>query len=55
MNAGFTTIDYMIFIAYAIMIVSLGLWLSRTKKGEEKNSKDYFLAEIGRASCRVRV
>ena len=44
MNAGFTFIDYMIFIAYAIMIVGLGLWLSRTKKGEEKNSKDYFLA-----------
>ncbi len=44
MNAGFTTIDYMIFIAYAILIVGLGLWLSRTKKGEEKNSKDYFLA-----------
>ncbi len=44
MNAGFTTIDYMIFVAYAILIVGLGLWLSRTKKGEEKNSKDYFLA-----------
>lgn len=44
MNAGFTPIDYIIFIVYAIMIVSLGLWLSRTKKGEEKNSKDYFLA-----------
>jgi solute:Na+ symporter, SSS family len=44
MNAGFTLLDYMIFIAYALMIVSLGLWLSRTKKGEEKSSKDYFLA-----------
>ncbi|MFA9390305.1 MAG: sodium/solute symporter [Prolixibacteraceae bacterium] len=44
MNAGFTTLDYIIFIAYAIMIVSLGLWLSRTKKGTEKDSKDYFLA-----------
>jgi solute:Na+ symporter, SSS family len=44
MNAGFTTLDYIIFIVYAIVIVSLGLWLSRTKKGEEKNSKDYFLA-----------
>ncbi|WP_026474561.1 sodium:solute symporter family transporter [Alkaliflexus imshenetskii] len=44
MNAGFTTLDYMIFIAYALIIVSLGLFLSRTKKGEEKNSKDYFLA-----------
>jgi len=44
MNAGFTVIDYTIFIGYAILIVSLGLWLSRTKKGEEKDSKDYFLA-----------
>jgi len=44
MNAGFTMLDYSIFIAYAILIVGLGLWLSRTKKGEEKDSKDYFLA-----------
>ncbi|MBN2807323.1 MAG: sodium/solute symporter [Prolixibacteraceae bacterium] len=44
MNAGFTTIDYIIFIVYAILIVSLGLWLSRSKKGVEKDSKDYFLA-----------
>lgn len=44
MNAGFTAIDYFIFIAYAVLIVGLGLWLSRTKKGEEKDSKDYFLA-----------
>lgn len=44
MNAGFTTLDYIVFVAYAIMIVFLGLWLSRDKKGTEKNSKDYFLA-----------
>jgi SSS family solute:Na+ symporter len=44
MNAGFTTLDYMIFIAYALLIMCLGLWISRSKKGEEKNSKDYFLA-----------
>ncbi len=44
MNAGFTIIDYTIFIVYAILIVGLGLWLSRTKKGHEENSKDYFLA-----------
>lgn len=43
-NAGFTTIDIIIFIVYAIVIVGLGLWLSRTKKGEEKTSQDYFLA-----------
>lgn len=44
MNAGFTTIDYAIFIAYAILIVSLGLWLSRSKGGEDESAKDYFLA-----------
>ncbi|MBN2596836.1 sodium:solute symporter family transporter [Labilibaculum sp.] len=44
MNAGFTTIDYAIFIAYAILIVALGLWLSRSKSGEEESAKDYFLA-----------
>ncbi|HEX2956118.1 MAG TPA: sodium/solute symporter, partial [Chitinispirillaceae bacterium] len=44
MNAGFTTIDYAIFILYAIVIVGLGLWLSRGKEGKEEDSKDYFLA-----------
>ncbi|MEN8194273.1 MAG: sodium/sugar symporter [Bacteroidota bacterium] len=40
----FSTIDYVIFIVYILSIVSLGLWVSRKKKGEEKDSKDYFLA-----------
>ena len=44
MNAGFTAIDYAVFICYAILIVSLGLWISRKKEGVEENSKDYFLA-----------
>lgn len=44
MNAGFTAIDYTIFILYAVTIVVLGLWLSRSKKGHEEDSKDYFLA-----------
>ena len=44
MNAGFTTIDYVIFIVYAIIIVTLGLLLARGKKGKEEDSKDYFLA-----------
>ncbi|MDD4641402.1 MAG: sodium/solute symporter [Bacteroidales bacterium] len=43
-NAGFTTLDYIIFVVYAVMIVGLGLWLSRSKKGVERDSKDYFLA-----------
>jgi SSS family solute:Na+ symporter len=44
MNAGFTFIDYAIFVLYCALIIFLGLWLSRTKKGEEKTSSDYFLA-----------
>lgn len=44
MNAGFSTLDYVIFAIYAALIMGLGLWLSRTKKGEEKTSSDYFLA-----------
>ncbi len=44
MNAGFTLIDYAVFALYAVIIVGVGLWVSRTKKGEEKTSSDYFLA-----------
>lgn len=44
MNAGFTTIDYVIFAVYALLIVSLGLWLSRGKDGKQEDAKDYFLA-----------
>ncbi len=41
---NFTTIDYVIFVGYIIGIVALGLYVSRDKKGHEKNSNDYFLA-----------
>lgn len=44
MNASFQTIDYLIFIVYGITILSVGLWVSRDKKGHEKNAEDYFLA-----------
>ena len=43
-NNGFATIDYLVFIVYIIILVSLGVFLSRGKKGEEKSSTDYFLA-----------
>jgi len=44
-NMGlFHTVDYVIFALYAVMIVGLGLWLSRSKKGVEQTSNDYFLA-----------
>lgn len=41
---NFQTIDIVIFILYGVLIVGLGLWVSREKKGHEKNSADYFLA-----------
>ncbi len=40
----FSLIDYLVFAAYAILIVSVGLWVSRSKEGHEKNAEDYFLA-----------
>lgn len=40
----FQLLDYIIFGAYAVLIVSVGLWVSRTKKGTEKTTEDYFLA-----------
>jgi SSS family solute:Na+ symporter len=40
----FNTTDYIVFVGYVIIIVFTGLWVSRTKKGEQKTSQDYFLA-----------
>lgn len=45
MTAGFSTLDYIVFVLYAIIILTLGLWVSRTKKGVEKTSQEYFLAD----------
>lgn len=44
MNIGFTTLDYIVFTAYAILILTVGLWMARDKKGHQKNAEDYFLA-----------
>ena len=44
MEAGFHTWDYAVFIAYAALILGVGLWVSRDKKGHQKNAEDYFLA-----------
>ncbi len=41
---NFSTVDLVIFIGYCCLIVAVGLWVSREKKGHEKDSKDYFLA-----------
>ena len=44
MNSNFTSIDYIIFGLYALVILSVGLWVSRGKKGVKKTAQDYFLA-----------
>ncbi len=36
--------DYLVFILYALTILSIGLWVSRSKKGHQRNAEDYFLA-----------
>lgn len=43
-NSGFLTIDYIIVGIYMVLLISLGLYFSRTKKGEQKTANDYFLA-----------
>ena len=44
MTRHFEPLDYAIFIGYAILILGVGLWVSRDKKGKQKNAEDYFLA-----------
>ncbi len=43
-NNGFKPIDYVVFVAYLAILIFLGFFLSRSKNGKEKDSKDYFLA-----------
>ena len=42
--SGFRTIDLVIVLIYLAVLIFLGLFLGRTKKGEEKSANDYFLA-----------
>jgi SSS family solute:Na+ symporter len=37
-------IDALIFVAYCLLILGIGLYVSRDKKGHQKNAEDYFLA-----------
>ncbi len=39
-----SVLDGLVFAAYAIIILSIGLYVSRDKKGHQKNAEDYFLA-----------
>lgn len=44
MGSNFAFVDYLVFIIYAVVILSVGLWVSRGKKGIKKTAQDYFLA-----------
>jgi len=44
MSNSFELLDYVIFGLYAATILTIGLWVSRDKKGKSKNAEDYFLA-----------
>ena len=44
MSNDFQFLDYAIFVGYAILILGVGLWMSRDKKGQQKTAEDYFLA-----------
>ena len=43
MNQTFSTIDYLIFSVYALVILFVG-WRVSTKNGSQKSAEDYFLA-----------
>ncbi|HIR83468.1 MAG TPA: sodium/glucose cotransporter, partial [Candidatus Cryptobacteroides pullicola] len=42
--SGFKAVDLIVVLVYLVVLVSLGLFLGRTKKGTEKSANDYFLA-----------
>jgi SSS family solute:Na+ symporter len=39
-----STIDLVVFTVYALVILGIGFFVSRGKKGVEKSAEDYFLA-----------
>jgi len=43
----FATLDYIVLLAYILIIISIGLFVSRRDKKRERNASDYFLANKG--------
>ncbi|MCQ2246186.1 MAG: sodium/sugar symporter [Bacteroidaceae bacterium] len=43
-QSGFKTVDFIILVVYLILLVGLGMFLSRDKSGKGKSASDYFLA-----------
>lgn len=44
MNTKFSTIDYILFALYIFFLICFALWISRSGKGKQKTTSDYFLA-----------
>jgi SSS family solute:Na+ symporter len=44
-HSAFSILDYIVFVIYALVILFIGLFVSRTKKGHSKTSQEYFLAD----------
>ncbi len=40
----FSTVDILVFVAYGLLIIGVGLYVSGNKNGHQKNAEDYFLA-----------
>src|SRR5699024_7671234 len=40
----FSTMNLIVFFSYAVLLVVIGLWVSKEKEGEQKAAEDYFLA-----------
>ena len=38
------TIDIVVFVSYCVLILAIGLYVSRNKNGKKKTAEDYFLA-----------
>lgn len=44
MQNQFGVLDYAVFTLYGVLILGMGLWVSRRKNGIERSAEDYFLA-----------
>jgi SSS family solute:Na+ symporter len=42
---SFGPLDTAVFVAYLLVIVGIGLWVSRRRKGADKTAREYFLAD----------
>jgi len=43
---GLSSLDIMVFAIYVLIIIGVGLWVSRDKKGAQKSTEDYQLSRL---------